>query len=701
MREQDLLRFVWVADPQISPDGSAVAFTRVAIDADEDAYVTSIWHADVATRSVRGFTFGRGDSQPRWSPDGRFLAFVRSPKPKEPGQLCVMPADGGEARVLTSLAKGVSDPQWSPDGTRIAFLSCTNPAVDPADAQTKDKHKPKNDPARVITRPEWRMNEKGFRDPEHLDHVWVIDVAAGPPRQLTTGSTLEEAMPRWSRDGRSIQFLSDRREEPWFGHEHAALYAVAADLEAPTSGDALAVIASFAGPLRAWAEDASGRIAGVGYVHPGEWRTHNPNHLLVLEGARPLERARVLTQGKEVEVGDGISSDQHPPRGGGAMPLTWVDGDRAVLTVMARHGASRLARVEVASGAIEWLTDEQREIICGSVSADGRRVAMTAGDLTTPGDLVLLDRTSGELTTLWEPNRGLLAESKLGNVEMFWYESFDGERIQAWLVTPPGFDPAQQYPMVLEIHGGPHTAYGVGFFHEFHVLAEAGYVVLYTNPRGSTSYGERFANLIQYAYPGDDHEDLMRGVDVVVARGFVDPQRLGITGGSGGGLLTNWAITRTNRFAAAITQRCVADWAGMYHACDFTMFTPFWFRKPPFEDPDEYLARSPIHYASKIETPLMVIHSEDDWRTPIAQGEAMFRAMKQRRKPAVMIRFPGENHELSRSGAPSRRVQNQHHIRRWFDHWLQGKPAPEYALDGAMATESMHARSSAEAPATE
>jgi len=276
---------------------------------------------------------------------------------------------------------------------------------------------------------------------------------------------------------------------------------------------------------------------------------------------------------------------------------------------------------------------------------------------------------------------------KLGDIESFDYPSFDGTRIQAWLVKPPGFDPKQKYPLVLEIHGGPHTAYGVGFFHEFHVLAAAGYLVLYTNPRGSTTYGQSFADCIQYRFPGDDYKDLMAGVDHVVAKGCVDESRLGVTGGSGGGLLTNWIVVKTNRFAAAITQRCVSDWSAMWSTCDFSLFQPFWFRGAPWEDPKDFAERSPVTHLANVETPLMVIHSEEDWRTPIGQGEAMFRGLLYQKKPTVMVRFPGENHELSRSGTPSRRVQNQQHIRRWFDHWLQAKPAPEYGVVEAAAAQ--------------
>jgi dipeptidyl aminopeptidase/acylaminoacyl peptidase len=303
-------------------------------------------------------------------------------------------------------------------------------------------------------------------------------------------------------------------------------------------------------------------------------------------------------------------------------------------------------------------------------------MALVIGGVEAPGDLCVLDVDTGRLKKLHAPNDALLAEAGLAEVEEFWVDSFDGKRIQSWLVKPPGFDPSKKYPMILEIHGGPHTAYGFAFFHEFQSLAAAGYLVLYTNPRGSTSYGQEFANCIQYRYPGDDYQDLMACVDAVIARGCVDETKLGVTGGSGGGLLTNWVVTQTDRFAAAITQRCVSDWIAMWYSCDFAMMTPTWFRKPPFEDPQEYLDRSPAFFASRIKTPLLVIHSEEDWRTPIGQGETMFRALLKQRKTTAMVRFPGESHELSRSGTPSRRVQNQKAIRGWFDRHLLGREVP-------------------------
>ena len=684
MREDDLLRFRWIADPQISPDGRSIAFTLVRIDADEDEYRTDLWLVAAdgggTTASPRALTYDGRSAQPRWSPDGTRLAFVRRAEAGKPPQVHVLPLAGGEARALTTLEKGASSPCWSPDGTRIAFMSGHDPVLD-----VKDSKKPKHEPARVVTTPEFRWNNEGFTDFDHLDHVWVMSAEGGEPRQLTRGKRFKEGGLAWSRDGRHLLFASDRRAAPWFetpGDDNDIL-AVSAELSAPTEGDALVKVADIAGPLVAFCEGTGGRLLAVGDIRPGKPNTYEASDLLLFEGAWPQTEPRVLTKGLDLHVGEGINSDQHPPRGGGAFVLGFGPGGKSALFVHAKRGAAHLASCDLASGAVTDLTGPELEVIAGTVSADGRRVALTAGSLRMLGDLHVYDTESRTLTRLWGANDELLASTNLGDVEEITYPSADGTKIQGWIVKPPGFDPKQKHPLILQIHGGPHTAYGVGFFHEYRMLAAAGYVVLYTNPRGSTSYGQKFADCIQYEFPGVDYDDLMAGVDFVVAKGYIDEARMGVTGGSGGGLLTNWIIAKTHRFAAAITQRCVSDWAGMFYSCDFAMFHPFWFRGAPWEHPEDFAKHSPMTYLPQIETPLMVIHSEEDWRTPIAQGEVMFRGLYYQKKPVVMVRFPGENHELSRSGMPSHRVQNQQHIRRWFDHWLMGKPAPEYGVPAA------------------
>jgi dipeptidyl aminopeptidase/acylaminoacyl peptidase len=682
VREDDLLRLAWIADPQISPDGRRVAYVRVAVDAAEDRYTTAlgIVPAD-GSQPARALTFGLFDSQPRWSPDGSRLAFIRGTEAGKPGQLWVIPiAGGGEGGRLTDLPKGAGNPAWSPDGRRIAFTSATNPALDGPEAE---KAKPKNPPGRIVARPMVQLDNAGALDAQHSDHLWIVELgvdglsAAGAPRALTNGPW-SETEPAFAPDGRRLYFLSDRRHEPWFGIEDQDLWSVDPERAEPTSSD-VTLVADAPGAIQRFAVDADGRILAAGNPGTEPPRSYDQPVLFLFAPPWPARAPRVLPADYDFEVGaSSIASDVHPPRGGGNVPLAFVEGGKAALTVVSRHGACLLARVGLDDGTVTERTPRDREVIAGTVAGNGARAALVLGDTRRPGVLYGMDVASGVLTELVDPNRELFATAKTGAVEEFWYDSFDGRKIQGWIVTPPGFDPAKKYPLVLQIHGGPDVAYGVGFFHEFQVLAEAGYVVLYVNPRGSTTYGQEFGNVIQFRYPGDDWKDLMAGVDAVLARGFVDEARMGVTGGSGGGLLTNWTVVNTDRFKAAITQRCVADWASFWYGADFSQFTHAWFRGAPHDDPADFAARSPLTFARKAKTPLLVVHSENDWRTPIVQGEGMFRAMLLHRVPTAMIRFPGEGHELSRSGTPSRRVQNQVVMRRWFDRWLQGKEAPEF-----------------------
>jgi dipeptidyl aminopeptidase/acylaminoacyl peptidase len=276
-------------------------------------------------------------------------------------------------------------------------------------------------------------------------------------------------------------------------------------------------------------------------------------------------------------------------------------------------------------------------------------------------------------------NDKLFSQLQLSAPEEIWYKSFDGRKIQAWVQKPPNFDKSKKYPLILNIHGGPHAAYGWAFDHEFQWMAARGYVVLYPNPRGSTSYGQEFGNVIQYKYPGDDYKDLMAGVDELIHRGYIDEGKLGVTGGSGGGVLTDWTVTKTNRFRAAVSQRDISDWAAWWYTDDFWLYRPAWFRKAPFQDPKEYSDRSALTYVDKIQTPIAFILGDADWRTPPgAGGESLFRALKTLKRPTAMVRFPGESHELSRSGQPWHRVERLQAILGWFDKYLLGQDVELY-----------------------
>ena len=395
---------------------------------------------------------------------------------------------------------------------------------------------------------------------------------------------------------------------------------------------------------------------------------------------------RNLTAAYDFDMNGGIGGDQRAPRGQLPSGPVWSRDGRTILIGVGEQGNANIKRVDVASGKIEPLTTGSSDVMSYTADTGAQKIAFVLSTPTVLGDLHVLDTASPgaapkKLTTF---NDALFGQLSMNEPEEIWYTSFDGRKIQGWILKPPAFDATKKYPFILQIHGGPHAAYGNTFTHEFQWMAAKGYVVLYTNPRGSSNYGQDFGNIIQFNYPGDDYKDLMAGVDEVVKKGYIDETRLGVTGGSGGGLLTNWVVTQTTRFKAAVSQRDISDWSNFWYTADFTLFTPTWFRKAPFEDPAEFAKRSPITYVAKILTPLMFILGEEDYRTPPgAGGEDLFRALKYLKRPTVMVRFPGESHELSRSGRPWHRVERLQHIVGWFDKWVLGKENATYEAPSA------------------
>jgi dipeptidyl aminopeptidase/acylaminoacyl peptidase len=679
--ETDLLRFVWIADPQISPDGGQVAFVRVTVNEERDRYETALWMvATDGSSPPRPFTAGPHDTAPRWSPDGRTLAFLRAAERDgrtEPPQIHLISAAGGEARALTQLPRGVGELVWSPDGRRIAFTTTTT-AEDLARAkETTTGGRPggRTSDVRVVTRAVYRFNGRGYLDPTRPAHIWTVAVPEPgqplpEPTPLTSGE-FDETNVAWTPDGSRLLFTSDRVAESYYFPSDRDLYAV------PAAGGEPERVASIDGVIGNYAVSPDGRRIGfVGTLNGERERSYDQPDLFVVDLA-PGASPRNLTVRYDRDIGSGLTGDQRAPRGSLPTAPVWSSDGRSLLVVASDQGRANLVRVDVASGTVAPATTGDHEVVAYTAARQGGAVVALVSTPTNIGDLFLLrSDTAGpaRLVRLTSVNEALAQEWRLSEVEEFWYPSFDGRRIQAWIQKPPDFDPTRRYPLILQIHGGPHAAYGYTFVHEFQWMAARGYVVLFTNPRGSSSYGQQFGNIIQYRYPGDDYRDLMAGVDEALKRPYIDPKRLGVTGGSGGGLLTNWVVTQTDRFAAAVSQRSIADWAHFWYTADFALFTPFWFRRPPWEDPDEYRQRSPIAYVDRVKTPLMLIEGEEDYRTPPgAGGEQMFRALKYRKVPTVMVRFPGETHDLSRSGAPSHRIERLRHIVGWFDKYLLGR----------------------------
>ncbi|HEY3440589.1 MAG TPA: S9 family peptidase [Paludibaculum sp.] len=666
----DIYAFRWAADPQISADGTRVVFTQVSVNAKHDGYDTALWLVPTAGGPPRALTAGPRDSSPRWSPDGTRLAFLRAiekdGKP-QPAQIWILPMEGGEARQLTTLAKGASAPVWSPDGARIAFNSTTKP----------EDHKKKDDPpsdVRVITRAVYRANGGGYVDFDRPTHIWTVAVQPGQTATQITSGTSSEGTPAWSPDGARLYFTAERDPEPYYRPQDGDLYSV------PSAGGAVTPALHVDSALRVVTLSPDGKsVAFVSAVNGNPIRSYSQPDLWTATLTNP--QPRNLTTAYDFDIGGGPGGDQGPPRAGGGSRPVWSADGRTLFVVAEERGAANLKRVHTDTGKLESLTEGNHAVYAYSATPDAARMVVAISTPTNIGDLYLLNTDTKALTRLTNINEALFSQLKLTEPEMIWYDSFDGKKIQAWVQRPPDFQPGVKYPLILNIHGGPHAAYGYVFDHEFQWMAAKGYVVLYPNPRGSTSYGQDFGNVIQYAYPGDDYKDLMAGVDELLRRGWIDPARLGVTGGSGGGVLTNWTIGHTDRFKAAVSQRSIADWRDFWYTADFALFQPTWFRDAPWKEEVDFKARSPITYIEKITTPTMFIEGEADLRTPpTAGGEQMFRALKYRRIPTVMVQFPGESHELSRSGKPSHRVERLQHIVAWFDKFILGQVIRTYDL---------------------
>ena len=667
--------FSWVSDPQISADGRRVAFLKSTVEASRDDYASDIWLID-GDRPARAATFGAGDiAAPRWSRDGTRLAFLSKRSGKR--QVHVLDLGGGEAWQLSDDSEGVQSFAWSPDGTRIAFLSRSpGPGEDamklpePVAGQSK--------PAFVTDRLTTRSDGRPGWLPTLRAHLWVVSTTAGAKTaaRRITGGDYDDGEPAWSADGKTIYFSAIRKPDADHATTDTEIYAVAAE-----GGAEPRALTTRRGPDDGPRPSPDGRwIAYTGFDETTPPQSYTESHLYALNTA--TGEVRALARGLERAIDDGVIADMGAPRGEGG-GLVWRADSQAVYFVSADRGVSQLmeATLDGKYWAVTHLTDG--DVRAFAVDRTGRVVAVHSS-AQRPGELFGFTIKDAARTEGWRAltafNAAVVSKSGFVPYEEMWFRGsaplvtlMDGHApgnaqwIQSWIVKPPEFDPAKHYPLVLYIHGGPHAMYGTAFFHEMQVLAHAGYVVLMTNPRGSTGYGEKFADSIHNHYPGDDYLDLMAGVDAVLAKGYIDKDRLFVAGGSGGGLLSAWTVGHTTRFSAAVVERAVINWYSFVGAADMNYwFATRWFHDVPWHESADYLARSPISYVDAVTTPVLVIHNQDDFRVPLDQGLQFYTALRMLNKPARLAVFPDSSHGMSRDGRPNQRIERLSLILDWF-----------------------------------
>ncbi|MCT2557837.1 S9 family peptidase [Tsuneonella sp. YG55] len=644
---QDLFGLSVAADPQISPDGRTIAYVRRSADVMTDTMRPTIWLIDVASGTQQPLVAGPGAHiSPRWSPDGRRLAYVSTAEGGAP-QLYVRWMESGEAARLTGLPNSPANLTWSPDGRSIAY------AMIVPDEGPKLGSAPAGKPEgahwapglEIIDRVTFRADGAGDLKPGFA-HVFVVPATGGAPRQLTFGKFHHDGGIAFTPDARAL-VVSANRNEGWQREaQESELYRI--DL----ASGAMRAITSRKGPDFDPAVSPDGRmVAWRGFDDVGKAFANAGLYVGNADGSGARQLAGNLDRGVDA--------------------IAWAADSRGLVIKYDDDGKGRLARVGL-DGTVRPVTDAlaggslDRPYTGGEFSlARNGTIAFTTGDVDTPGDVAML--ANGNARVLTDLNAQLRAKD-LGSIRALSVTAPDGLRVPAWLMTPPGYVQGTRVPTILEIHGGPATAYGAYFATDYQLYAAAGYAVLFTNPRGSTSYGQAFTDHIERAYPGKDHDDLMAAVDAAVAAGIADPENLFITGGSGGGVLTAWAIGKTDRFRAAAVQKPVINMVSQVLIADNpAYFGPYWFGTMPWEDPQGYWARSPLSLVGNVKTPTLVVVGTEDRRTPPAEAEQYYAALQAREVPTALVRVPGASHSIT--ARPSQSAARASAIIAWFDRY--------------------------------
>jgi dipeptidyl aminopeptidase/acylaminoacyl peptidase len=649
----DVFNLEYVGDPQVSPDGSSIVYVRRFADVMTDMTYSNLWVVNTDGSGHRRLTTGDfQDDTPRWSPDGTRLAYM-SDRGGMP-QIYLRWIDTGETAPITDLTEPPMGLEWSPDGSQIAFAKLVPEAAlvigempeAPAGAEWAA-------PAKYTDDMVFRFDGVG-EIPPGSTHLFVVPAEGGTARQVTEGdrsygSSFGGASFVWTPDGRSLVISANLREDVELEMRDSEIY------EVSVSDGSQVQLTDRRGPDGSPVVSPDGRrIAYVGA--DDRYQGYQLTKLYVMN--RDGSGARSISDHLDRTVG----APQWAPDGNGVY-ATYTDQGDPKLALFSLSGSHEVVAERLGSGQSAYAGPPGY-----SLASDGTIAYLTNGP-HVPGDVAVMSGGS-EARVLTEVNADLFAGKELGEVEEIWWESSkDGRQIHGWIIKPPGFDPAQEYPLILEIHGGPFAAYGDGFDVEKQMMAAEGFVVLYTNPRGSTSYGEEFGNLIHHAYPGDDFYDLNSGVDAVIDRGYIDEDNLFVTGGSGGGVLTAWMVGNTNRFRAALSFYPVINWYSFNLTADIAaMTTRYWFPGNPWDNVEHYESRSLLSVVDNVTTPTLIMTGEEDWRTPMSESEQYYKALKLVGVETVLVRVPGESHGIW--GRPSHGISKMTTLKGWFDKYM-------------------------------
>ncbi len=654
----DLYRFRLIQDLRLSPDGRWVVYVVQWVDPKTEKKFSNLWLVSTQGGAPKPFTTGRQvDTMPRWSPDGKTIAFLSNRDDEKQPQIYLIDLAGGEARPLTHLRGQIGEFLWSPTGRQLLL---TFRKQDPEQAALeKDPRRRELGPVeRRITRLFYKADGEGFL-PQERWHLWLVDVPSGRSRQLTPTTAYDDLTPAWSPDGRWIVFASNRSPDPDRDPDAVDLWRI------PAQGGALERIPTPYGPKGSPAISPDGRfIAYYGREGRGEWWRNQSLWVVPWDGGPVRNLTGPYDLHAAVDILNDIIEAWNTPR-----PL-WSPDSQALYFPVAWQGRVQVRRVRRDGTRLGMVVDRSGTVGFFDIDREGRTLAYFFGTFTDPGQVWRRDLRTGRDRRLTRLNTWL-RRVQLGTFEEAWVPSADGYRVQGWILKPPHFDPQRRYPAILEIHGGPQTQYGLAFMHEFFYLAAQGWVVAFSNPRGGRGYGEQHTKAIWGDWGSYDYQDLMAWADHLADLPYIDEGRLGVAGGSYGGFMTLWIIGHTHRFKAAVAQRVVSNFISMWGTSDFNWLFQYPLGgRPPWEALEHYWKHSPVAYLPQARTPTLLIHSEQDHRTPIEQGEQAFVILKYQGVPTELIRFPDEPHGLSRVGRTDRRIARLEHIVRWFRRYL-------------------------------